>query len=79
MAKILAYMLVAAILAGLHAAHAQQQAEIHRIRYLSALSASFQSFRIEAFGQGLRELGYWKEKKILVDDRYAEGKLDRAQ
>ena len=55
-------------------AEAQQAKKIPRIGYL-ATSAT--SARIEAFRQGLRELGYVEGKNIVVEYRYAEGKADR--
>ena len=58
-------------------AEAQQPAKDPRIGYLSAASASFQSFRVEAFVQGLRDLGYVEGKNIVIEYRYAEGKHDR--
>jgi putative ABC transport system substrate-binding protein len=58
-------------------AHAQQPTKIPRIGYLNAVSPSTVSDRIEALRQGLRELGYVEGKNILIESRYAEGKLDR--
>src|SRR5947208_7397190 len=58
-------------------AQAQQPKKIPRIGYLSASSASFQSFRVEAFRQRLRELGYVEGKNIVIEYRYTEGKLER--
>ena len=58
-------------------AEAQQPAKIPRIGYLTASALSAQSARIEAFRQGLRELGYVEGKNIVIEWRSAEGKLDR--
>jgi len=58
-------------------AEAQQSAKIPRIGYLVGASLSGTSARIEAFRQGLRELGYVEGKNIVIEYRYAEGKLDR--
>ena len=40
-------------------------------------SASFFSARLEGFRQRLRELGYVEGKNIVIEIRYAEGKLER--
>ena len=58
-------------------AQAQQSKKIARIGFLSATSASSQSLRVEAFRQGLRELGYVEGKNIVIEWRFAEGKADR--
>ncbi len=58
-------------------AEAQQPAKTPRIGFLSATLLSTISPRIEAFRQGLRELGYVEGKNILIDWRSAEGKLER--
>ena len=58
-------------------AEAQQPTKVPRIGYLGAGSPSANSARIEAFRQGLRELGYVEGKNIVIEWRYAEGKLDR--
>ena len=58
-------------------AHAQQTKKIPRIGFLGTASPSIISARLEAFRQGLRELGYIEGKNIVVEYRWAEGKLDR--
>jgi hypothetical protein len=45
-------------------AEAQQPKQVPRIGYLTGSSPSARSARIEAFGQGLRELGYVEGKNI---------------
>ena len=57
---------------------AQQPAKgVHRIGVLWAGGASEISTRLEAFRQGLRELGYVEKKNIAFEYRFADGKLDR--
>jgi putative ABC transport system substrate-binding protein len=58
-------------------AEAQQPVKIPRIGYLASVPLSTHSPRTEAFRQGLRELGYVEGKNIVIEWRYAEGKLDR--
>src|SRR5262245_6329311 len=58
-------------------AEAQQPKKIQRIGFLGGASASSYAVRIDAFRQGLNELGYIEGKNIVIEYRYAEGKLDR--
>jgi putative ABC transport system substrate-binding protein len=58
-------------------AEAQQPKKVARIGYLAGSTPDAQSARIEAFRQGLRELGYVEGKNIVIEYRYAEGKLER--
>src|SRR5215510_15029076 len=52
-------------------AEAQQPKKIPRIGYLAAGSALSASSRIEAFREGLRELGYIEGKNIVIEWRFA--------
>jgi putative ABC transport system substrate-binding protein len=56
---------------------AQQPGKIPRIGYLIIAPLSAVPARVEAFRQGLRELGYVEGKNIVIEWRSAEGKLDR--
>jgi putative ABC transport system substrate-binding protein len=58
-------------------ARAQQPTKIPRIGYLTGVSLSAHSARIEAFRQGLRELGYVEGKNIVIELRSAEEILER--
>jgi len=69
--------LCAMLLALCSSAEAQQPTKIPRIGYLSPTSPSISPTRIEAFRQGLRELGYVEGKNIIIEYRYAERKFDR--
>src|SRR5436309_674611 len=58
-------------------ADAQQSAKVPRIGFLSTASLSSLSPRLEAFRQGLRELGYIEGRNIAIEYRSAEGNVDR--
>jgi len=58
-------------------AQAQQSLKVPRIGFLDFSSRSSESAYVEAFRQGLRELGYLEAKNIIIDYRYAEGQSDR--
>jgi putative ABC transport system substrate-binding protein len=71
--------LCATLLAANSRAEAQQPEKPRRIGFLGATSASTIATRLDAFRQGLRELGYVEGKNIVIEYRYAEGKLDRVK
>jgi putative tryptophan/tyrosine transport system substrate-binding protein len=75
--QILICQLLAVFLATFSLAEAQQATKVPRIGFLSAGAPSTISTRTQAFRQGLRELGYVEGKNIVIEYRYAEGKLDR--
>ncbi len=54
-----------------------QPAKVARIGYLSARSASADSTHIEAFRQGLRDVGYVEGQNAVVEARYADSKSGR--
>jgi len=74
--KTIFWVLTIALLASATVATAQQSARIPRIGFLGSDPTAVAA-RIEALRQGLRELGYFEGKNILIDYRYAEDKLDR--
>jgi putative tryptophan/tyrosine transport system substrate-binding protein len=57
-------------------AGAQQPTKVPRIGFLNTNAPAAFTTRTEGFRQGLRELGYVEGKNILIEYRYAEGKLD---
>ena len=56
-----------------------QSAKIPHIGFLLDVPASTLTARIEAFQQGLRELGYVEGKNIVIEWREASGNFDRAR
>jgi putative tryptophan/tyrosine transport system substrate-binding protein len=74
--KILVSIFAVVILGFVHAAEAQQ-AKVSRIGFLGSASRSSNPTGIEAFRQGLRDLGYVEGKNIVIDYRWAEGRAER--
>ncbi len=70
-------LFLTALAAGSAVAEAQQPTKIPRIGFLNATSPSTIAARLAAFRQGLRELGYVEGKNIVVEYRWAEGKIER--
>jgi putative tryptophan/tyrosine transport system substrate-binding protein len=58
-------------------AEAQQAKKVFRIGYLGGVSPSSNPARIDAFRQGLHDLGYAEGKNIIIEWRHHEGKVDR--
>ena len=69
--------LVALALAPFHLAETQQPTKVPRIAYLLGSNPNGAAHGVEAFRQGLRDLGYIEGKNILVEFRYGDGKVDR--
>jgi putative ABC transport system substrate-binding protein len=75
--KIFVWLLTTVLLTATPPAEAQQATKVPRIGHLNAPSLSALAARTEAFRQGLHELGYVEGKNIIIEWRFAEGKLDR--
>jgi putative ABC transport system substrate-binding protein len=69
--------LVAAALAAPLASFAQQPAKIARIGFLLAASSQGNETQLQAFRDGLRDLGYVEGKNFQLEVRWGEGKLER--
>jgi ABC-type uncharacterized transport system substrate-binding protein len=76
--KFICYLLLTTVLLiTFSIAGAQQPTKIPRVGFLGGGSASTNLVRIEAFRQGLRELGYVEGKNIVIVQQWADAKLDR--
>jgi putative tryptophan/tyrosine transport system substrate-binding protein len=75
--KSLFCLLTTVLLTTASTAEAQQAAKVPRIGIVGGGDPSNPGPNVEAFRQGLRDLGYIEGKNILVEYRYHEGKVDR--
>ncbi len=75
----LSLILAVFILTASLAAEAQPTGKIYRIGYLAAGWGSGTAYLrpLEAFRQGLRELGWVEGQNVLIEYRFAEGRLER--
>src|SRR5262249_20080762 len=76
-AAVLSSLIAVVLLAVAVITQAQQPTKVPRIGLLGAASASALTGQLDAFRQGLRELGYIEGKNIVVEYRYGDGKADR--
>jgi putative ABC transport system substrate-binding protein len=74
--KITVLALCAMLLALCSLAEAQQPPKIPRIGFLLGLSSSAESPRVEAFRQGLKDLGHVEGRNIAIEYRYADAKFE---
>jgi putative ABC transport system substrate-binding protein len=70
-------LLVLGALAAPIAAEAQAPAKVPRIGFLTPLSPTDNAHLLEAFRQGLRELGYVEGQNIAIEYRFGEGRPER--
>jgi putative ABC transport system substrate-binding protein len=80
--KIITFVLAALLLALGFPAAAQQAKSVPRVGFLTpdlhpADSRAPAPRNLEAFRQGLRELGYIEGRNIIIEYRYAEGRFER--
>jgi len=70
------FLVVLAVFALFSPAQAQQPGKVPRIGYLHpGSSATFSVARLDAFRQGLRDLGYFEGKNIAIEYRSTDGKI----
>ena len=70
-------ILITSFLAALPAGHAQQPGKLFRIGFLGSGGPADHAPRVDAFRQGLRDLGYVEGRTASIEYRLAEGKMER--
>ena len=70
-------MLTLSLLAAPPAADAQHTGKVARIGYLSGVSSAGTPPPFVALRQGLRELGWIEGQNLMIEERWAEGRVER--
>ena len=71
------WLLLCTLLFAVGAPAEAQPKRIPRVGYLAAVSAAADAPRLEAFRQGLRELGYVEGQNIIIDYRHTDREFER--
>jgi putative ABC transport system substrate-binding protein len=73
----LTVILTVALLAAPILAEAQQAQDVRRIGLLLSVPRNTSEHLVKAFDEGMRELGYEEGRNVVVERRFADGKLER--
>jgi putative tryptophan/tyrosine transport system substrate-binding protein len=68
---------VGGVLAAPFAAEAQQSGRVYRIGYLSAPTRASVELVLQAFLRTLRDLGWFEGQNLIIEYRWADGKIER--
>ena len=68
-----------AVVAAPSGAKAQQRSKVPQIGFLGTGTLAESANRVDAFRQGLRDLGYVEGRNIAIEYRWADGKVERSR
>jgi putative ABC transport system substrate-binding protein len=78
MMRLAVAVLAVAVLAAPLAAGGQQPGKVYRIGFLANGNQTISRPTVDAFRQGLRELGWVEGQTVSIEYRWADGNLERA-
>jgi putative tryptophan/tyrosine transport system substrate-binding protein len=70
-------LLVTLALGSFHLAEAQQPDKVYRVGYLQISTREQQLHFVKAFEEGMRDLGYVVGKNLIIEYRFANGKMEQ--
>jgi putative tryptophan/tyrosine transport system substrate-binding protein len=75
--KIMVFALCSLLLARRFPAEAQQPGKVYRVGYLQISTREQQLHFVKAFEEGMRDLGYVVGKNLIIEYRFANGKMEQ--